>query len=116
MKELTVFNQRIQKNLGTVLLADTFFTRLRGLLGTRQLDDFHGMLINPCNQVHMIGMRYPLSVWFVSKDLKIVKIIDNLSPKKVSPCIKDAAFVLEFPHNWADFTGSMEGDKLEIQF
>ncbi|RJE48274.1 MULTISPECIES: DUF192 domain-containing protein [unclassified Dehalobacter] len=116
MKELTVKNLRTQNYLGTVLLADTFLTRLRGLLGTKFLDDFRGMLIKPCNQVHMIGMTYPLSVWFISKDLQIVKIIDDLYPRKVSPCIKDALFVIEFPRNWADFTGSMEGDKLEIYF
>ena len=39
-----------------LMVADTFWKRLRGLLGTREWPEGNALLINPCNSVHMFGM------------------------------------------------------------
>ena len=48
-------------------VADTFWKRLRGLLGTREWPEGNALLISPCNSVHMFGMKYCLDVLFVDQ-------------------------------------------------
>lgn len=114
MNILRVDNKTKQVFLGNVMVADTFFTRLKGLLGSKPLSPSQGLLIKPCRQVHTIGMRYPLSIWYLDKELRIVKIIDDLHPYKISPYIKDSHLIIEFPSKWAEITGSKEGDLLDV--
>jgi len=115
MKELIVFNKENHVFLGEVAIADSFSTRLRGLLGSRDLPCFKGILLKPCKQVHTIGMRYTISVWYVNRELKIIKIIDALPPNTISPYLRESHFIIEFPSTWAHITESQEGDKLEMQ-
>lgn len=114
MRELEIENIRNATFLGQVYVAEKSGTRIRGLLGTKELPSFRGLLIRPCRQVHTLGMRYPLSVWFINRQNEIIKIVDILPPWRVSPYIANASFVLEFPANWAGITRSEEGDALRL--
>lgn len=46
-------------------VADRFLARLKGLLGTSRLEPGEGLLISPCNDIHMWFMRMPIDVVFV---------------------------------------------------
>lgn len=46
-------------------VADRFLTRLIGLIGTSRLEPGEGLLISPCNDIHMWFMRMPIDVVFV---------------------------------------------------
>ena len=72
----------------TVLVADTFWTRFKGLLGTSSLEESQGLLLCNCNSVHMIGMRYSLDIIYLDKDGMILKIVENLKPWQISCCWK----------------------------
>ena len=100
--------------IGKVRVVDTFRLRMKGLLGTPLLPDFRGLLIKPCRQVHTVGMKYPISVWFINKDYQIIRLIDYLPPFRFSPYVRDASYVLEFPANWGGKMGCREGDFLEM--
>lgn len=80
-----------------VTVADNFFTRLKGLLGTRELPRGHALLITPCNSVHTFGMRYDIDVFFVSRTGEILKIVPSMPPGRLAWCRK-STFVLEL---WA---------------
>lgn len=80
-----------------VAVADNFFTRLKGLLGTKELPRGKALLITPCNSVHTFGMRYAIDVFFVSKTGKILKVVPFMPPGKLAWC-RQSAFVLEL---WA---------------
>lgn len=60
--------------------ADTFFKRLFGLTGRKSLPPFHGLLLSPCNSIHMLFMRFPIDAVFLDKNFKIKKIVPNLKP------------------------------------
>jgi uncharacterized membrane protein (UPF0127 family) len=75
MEMLSINNVRTREFLGHVRLADHMLSRAKGLLGTRTLPYFEGLLIKPCRQVHTMGMRYPISVWFINKENKVIKIL-----------------------------------------
>jgi protein-S-isoprenylcysteine O-methyltransferase Ste14/uncharacterized membrane protein (UPF0127 family) len=77
--------------------AHTHWSRLRGLLGTRGLAPGEGLWIKPCNQVHMIGMRYPVDLAFLDDAHRIVRVVHGLRPGRISPRVPEATSVLEIP-------------------
>lgn len=90
----TTSNKQIVKELR---VADTFFSRFKGLIGAYPLTFQEGLLISPCKQVHTHFMSYPIDVVFLDSNLKVLHIIVSLAPWKISPMIKSAYYVLELP-------------------
>lgn len=82
------------REIGKIGIANTFFLRFRGLLG-RELNDFDGIVITPCNNIHMMFMKYPIDVLFVDKNRKIIKIDDTLKPWTFCSCDFKAKDVVE---------------------
>lgn len=95
-------------------VADTHWTRIRGLLGSSGLADGDGLWIKPCQQVHMFGMRYALDVVFLDEANKVVHTEANLQPWKLSPKIADARTVLELPVGTIARAGLIPGASLEF--
>ena len=63
-----------------VLIADSFFTRLAGLMFRNALPTATGLLLAPCNSVHMCFMRFAIDVVYLDKDYKIIRIVKHLKP------------------------------------
>ena len=95
--------------------AHTHWTRLRGLLGTRRLEAGEGLWIKPCNQVHMLGMRYAIDVVFLDDDARVLRVVHALQPNRISPRVKGATSVLELPAGTLTRVGLTEGDRVEIE-
>jgi protein-S-isoprenylcysteine O-methyltransferase Ste14/uncharacterized membrane protein (UPF0127 family) len=93
--------------------AHTHWTRLKGLLGTRSLDPGDGLWLKPCNQVHMIGMRYAIDVVFLDDEHRIVRALP-LRPWRISPKAKAATSTLELPAGTLARLGVSEGAQIEI--
>ena len=94
-------------------LANHFFTRLLGLLGTKSLPSQHGLLISPCQQIHTHFMRYPVDVIFLDKEMVVLEKVVALKPWKFTRFIKQAKHVLEVPANTADKVSV--GDRLILR-
>lgn len=95
-----------------IALAAGFFARLRGLMFAPPLPARAGLLIVPCNSIHMLGMRTRLEAVFLSKDFRVLKISRPLLPwLSVSAC-PGAAAVLEWPPGTAQTLGIREGARL----
>ena len=62
------------------VLADNPWTRLKGLLGRRGLEDGEGLLIRPAGSIHMFFMRFPIDAVFLDRELRIVKVVPDLKP------------------------------------
>lgn len=95
-------------------VADTHWTRLRGLLGTRGLAPGEGLWIRPCNQVHMLGMRYAIDVVFLDAAGLVLRAVEHLRPGRVSPRVRGAASVLELPAGTVARTGLVEGARVAV--
>lgn len=96
-------------------LANTHWTRLRGLLGTAALGQGRGLWIEPCQQIHMFGMRYPVDALFVDENRRVVAVLEHLEPNRLSPKIAGARSVIELPAGTAASAGLRVGDLLEIE-
>ena len=97
-----------------VRVADSWWTRFRGLLGTAPLAAGEGLLIEPCRGVHMFGMRYPIDVAFLDRAGKVVGICHRLAPGARSPFIRAARSALELPAGTLNAAGITEGDMLTL--
>src|SRR5262245_8348911 len=95
--------------------AHTHWTRLRGLLGTRTLAPGEGLWIKPSNQVHMFGMRYSIDVVFLDDGGRVLRVVHELQPNRISPKVKGATSVLELPAGTAVRVELMEGAEVEIR-
>ncbi len=95
---------------------ETILERTRGLLGCQELEQGEGLLLTPCNSIHTFFMKFSLDIIFLNRGGTIVKMIESLTPWKVSGCWASTA-VLEVSAGLISNTGLQIGDQLiwEIQ-
>ncbi len=111
------FNQTRQAYLATALaVADTHWTRLRGLLGTKPGDfrNGFGLWIVPCRGIHTLGMGFPIDVVYLDRSMTVVHIERDLQPWRFGAVKMQASSVLELPIRTASETRTQVGDKIEI--
>lgn len=78
-------------------IADNFLTRLRGLMFRKELPNGCGLLIYPCNSIHMFCMNFPIDVLFVNKQDEIIDYLENFEINKVSKIYPSSKYVVELP-------------------
>lgn len=100
--------------LEDVIIAKSFFARLKGLLGKDNLEEDEGIIIKPCNSVHTIGMKLTIDVAFVDKNNKVIHIISEMPPGKFSPIIRGGVYAIEARAGTIERKQLNIGDKLEI--
>jgi uncharacterized membrane protein (UPF0127 family) len=96
------------------VVADSFLTRLRGLLGRRELPPDEGLLINPCSSVHTWFMRFPIDVLFLDRDLRVVRVAADVRPFRLR-WGRGARQVLELAAGEAAERGIRVGDRLTLE-
>lgn len=114
MKKIYIpFMAEREENWLEIYVADTFFTRMKGLLGTASLPDRQGILLCNCNSVHMVGMRYPLDIVYMDRNDTISKLAENIKPWRFS-CCWQAKNTLEVACGTIRRAGWQVGDKLAL--
>jgi hypothetical protein len=111
------FNRTRQVYLATKLtLADTHWSRLRGLLGASDIDfcQGRGLWITPCRGVHTLAMRFPIDVVYLDRAGTVVHLEQNLPPWRFAPVRMQATSVIELPCQTVASTETAVGDKIEI--
>ncbi|NTV89550.1 MAG: DUF192 domain-containing protein [Clostridiales bacterium] len=93
-------------------VADNFVSRFFGLMGKRSVAPGSGLLIEPCNSIHMFFMRFPIDAVFLDKNNKVVYICASIKPWRVSRIVGSARSVLELPAGTAAKTSTAVGDVL----
>ena len=87
--------------------------RVKGLLGTTHLPEGAALLIEGARQVHTFGMRYPLDLIFCDKSLKVVAVLRQVRPMRLTLVRWRARYVLEAAGGTV--TGVEMGDVLALQ-
>lgn len=95
-------------------LAANPWTRLRGLIGVRQLDAGDGLLIRPCHGVHCMFMSIPIDVVYVDRSDCVVAVDRAMPPWAVGKIYRQSAYVVELPVGSIDASGTQPGDQLAV--
>ena len=74
-----------------------------------------GLWLMPCRQVHMFGMRYPIDVVFLDEAQRVVHLVADLDPGRLSPKVRAATSVLELPIGTIARLGLTTGARIEIE-
>lgn len=100
--------------LKNVLIYDTFFKRLHGLMFKKSFP-MDGVLLVPCKQIHTFFMAFPIDVIFLNKEGIVLDALPSIEPGKVSKLYKSCQKVLELPSK-SIFKHNIEtGNLLEIE-
>ena len=95
-------------------VASTLLARARGLLGHAPLRAGQGMHITPCRSIHTWFMAFAIDVVFVDGGNRVVHLISDMRPGRVSPHVRAARSVLELPSGALAVSGTQIGDQLII--
>lgn len=109
IKSFKIFNYKLD-----VVDAHTFFTRLAGLMGKKELKVNEGMLLRPCSSIHTCFMKFAIDVVFLDGEYRVVELINNMSPWRFSSHNKSAKQVLELRAGTVDRFGIKKGTILEV--
>jgi uncharacterized protein len=118
MKVQYLVNNLTRKNqvASRVELANTCWTRLRGLIG-RSADEFTlgmGLWIRPCQGIHTIGMSFPIDAIYMDTAGRILRIYRDLAPFRLAALSLQTRSVLELPVGSVAHCGAQLNDLLEL--
>lgn len=99
----------------TCIIADSFWIRFKGLMGKKSISPGNALLLVPCKSIHMLFMRFPIDAVFLDKNNRVVYLLENLKPWRVSPVVKQAYSVLELPAGMIKTSGTMRGDEVAVK-
>ena len=94
-------------------IADNFFKRFRGLMFRRRLEAGRGLLLAPCNSVHMFFMRFAIDVIYLDENFCIKKIVRDLTPWLGLSICFGAWGALELPSGEAERLKLVVGQKFQ---
>ena len=95
------------------VLADRPLSRMRGLLGKRELPAGEGLLLTPAPAIHTGFMRFEIDALFLDRDLRVLRIVERLPPWRAA-LVRHARSVLELRAGEAARTGVEVEDQLEL--
>jgi uncharacterized membrane protein (UPF0127 family) len=98
--------------LASLDVADSFSTRLKGLLGRDGIEG--AFLIKPASSVHTLGMKFAIDVAFCDKSLTVVDLI-TMKPNRMCMIRPKARCVIEAEAGAFERWGLRHGDQLEIK-
>ena len=81
----------------------------------KAIADDYALHIKPCNQIHMLNMRFAIDVIYLDRAFNVVKVDRDVQPGKICKTVKAAHSVIEVRSGTASKLGIQQGDTLEIE-
>jgi uncharacterized membrane protein (UPF0127 family) len=79
----------------SVKIADTPASRLIGLLKHSTISPHEALIITHTRSIHMFFMRFAIDVIFVDKNFRVVGLVKNIKPFRMSPYFWRAHYAIE---------------------
>lgn len=116
--ELVKFiNERDQTVVANrIKVANSFWQRFRGLMLSAEPEEGEGLLLAPCNSIHMMFMLYSIDAVFLDASNKIKVLYQKLTPwVGFSRWHTDVSSVLELKSGTIHKTGIRVDDTLRME-
>ena len=94
-------------------LADSAWTRLRGLIGRARLEPGDGLMLRPASAIHTSFMRFPIDAVFLDDELRVLRVREGLRPWRAAAA-RGATAVLELAAGQAARNGLAPGARLGV--
>jgi uncharacterized membrane protein (UPF0127 family) len=94
--------------------ADSVLKRMIGLLDRKILAQGEGLLLDRCYGIHTFGMRFPIDVLFLDKQLRVIRAVPALRPYRTA-VVRQAIYVLELPVGAIARSHTLEGDQIQMR-
>ena len=117
---MKLFNKTREVEVASdVHFALSFAERTIGLMGKATMSKnstlwIQGSRFIPCNSIHTCFMRFSIDVAFVDRDLKVKAVYRDIRPWRLTPVVKGAWSVFEFPTGTLTATLIEVGDQLHV--
>lgn len=97
-----------------VNIADTTFSRLKGLIGKLKLGSDEGLWVVPSSGVHTWGVLIPLDLIYLDENYRVIYLNEHFPRFRIAPLRTQAASVLELPPHTIYSSQTQVGDQLVI--
>lgn len=94
--------------------ADSFLTRLVGLLKRKNLGPEEALWLMPSKGIHTVGMKFPIDVVFLNRGNTVVGLVQGMAPCRLSSIHFTSYSVLELPTGTIRKSRTEVGDQFEI--
>jgi len=106
----------VADNQGLVIceavLLERFVERFFGLAGKSREEADMPVILYPCSSIHTFFMRFPIDVYFVSREGRVLEKLRNLPPWRVVLPVEGSSYVIEAPSG--DWEVLRKGDFLVV--
>ncbi|WP_018086682.1 DUF192 domain-containing protein [Desulfurispora thermophila] len=97
-----------------VIFANTFWSRLKGLLGKNALLPGQALVLIPCRSVHTCFMRFPIDIIFLDAQGKAIFLQEKLPSWRFTPYLSRAILAIELPPGTIKASNTSLGDRIII--
>jgi len=97
------------------VIADTFLSRMIGLLNRKSFSPDEALVITRCNSIHMLFMRFSIDVIFVDKRDRVVGLVERIKPFRLSPIFFQSQYAIEVSEGVIGLTKTAVGDQVEVK-
>lgn len=93
---------RVMNQTRQTVLADNidycrgFWKRMMGLLGRPKISPREACWLSPCCSVHTFGMNYPIDLYVLDREDRVIAAVEKMKPNRVSRFYAKARSILEF--------------------
>ena len=98
-----------------VRIAESFWSRLKGLIGSLRLSAGEGLLLPNCMGIHMFGMNYPIDAIYLDRNHQVLLALESLRPNTFGPTRFNSCAVLELPVGTIHKSKTQIGDALSME-
>lgn len=97
-----------------VVKADSFLSRLIGLLLWQKLGPEEALWLTRCKGIHTVGMKFPIDVIFLDGSQTVVGTLRSVKPYRFSRFYLRCRSVLELPIGSIKKSHTEVGDQLDV--
>lgn len=98
--------------LPSLEIADSFWTRFKGLQFRSDLPKERGIFLTPCSSLHTCFMRFPIDVIMLDENQLVLQHRRNIAPWRLVFCPKNTVSVIE---TRLDALGDLVGKQVLFQ-
>ena len=96
-------------------IADSFLSRLVGLLNCSGLHHGEALVLSPSNSIHSFFMRFTFDAIFLNRDQQVIALNPWFKPFRISRLYFSAVSTIELPAGTIQASKTQLKDEIKIQ-